>query len=215
MGTVLEQEELGAKHLTDKGFNPLGHFILLVRDEGHRQLFDTTLHQIEARFAAKSKLVAWPYPGANPAWLAVKRLAEHSREHNVELVLFTYPYRVEMLQMFDRLNLGPAHVQWRRDIVAFGQQHSLPVWDFTEVNAITAEPVPPAGDHRAMRYWWEIGHFKPPLADIMVRQMTMGDETFGRLVAGKVRNAPADVRHTRVAEAATSAKPSSSAPLLR
>jgi hypothetical protein len=46
------------------------------------------------------------------------------------------------------------------------------LWDFSGYNAISVEPVPESADRTtATRWYWEAGHFKQELGDVMLHRM--------------------------------------------
>lgn len=108
---------------------------------------------------------------------AFRRLLETARRADIDLRLFISPVHVRLLEVYAQANLWPVYEQWKRQMVATLDEHNsrhlsqrpFPLWDFSGVNSITTEPVPPAGDRQsAMTWYWEASHFKAENGDLVL-----------------------------------------------
>jgi hypothetical protein len=78
------------------------------------------------------------------------------------------------LLQLDDAGLWSLFEQWKRDITDFAdaarsQGGRVTVWDFGCAHRLTAEPIPDEGDRKTeMRWYWEAGHFKKQLGDLVL-----------------------------------------------
>ena len=70
-----------------------------------------------------------------------------------DLRLYVTPLHAAMRELFVALGLGERYEFWLRELVRINEQEAvragrqpLPLWDFSDPNTITGEPIPPAGD---------------------------------------------------------------------
>jgi hypothetical protein len=63
------------------------------------------------------------------------------------------------------------------------------LWDFTGFSPYTGESVPPRGDTGTeLRWYWEAGHFKKSLGDLLLADMLgtqIDSERWGRRLTGR------------------------------
>ncbi len=170
-----EQRSRFPRDVTVRGFEAPGGYQGQVAAEGHAALFAQRNRENYRGYAAGPKAVRWPEPGGSDAWDALDRLDRVARARGVRMVLFTYPYHADILVGFEREGLLPALFDFKRALADFGAARGVPVWDFSRINATTAEPVPAPGDrHTHMSGYWEAGHFKAALGERMVATMMSG-----------------------------------------
>ena len=90
-----------------------------------------------------------------------------------------YPYHAHLLETIRITGHWQAFEEWKREIVssvwAEGRAADgmpAPVWDFSGFNELTSGSVPPKGDHHdKMRWYWEAGHFKRDLGDLVLARI--------------------------------------------
>jgi hypothetical protein len=191
LGAVAEQHKAHPAHLTRSGFASLAEYNGTVAAEGHAALFEQRQRDSIARYMSGPKAVRWPGPGASSSWQALDRLARECRERGVALTIVTYPYHVDLLLAFERSGLWPAFEEWQRGLAAFSARTGTPLIDFSRVAPETVEPVPPPGDTATrMRFYWEAGHFKAALGDLVIADLQAPEPRFGaRLTPANVHAA--------------------------
>ena len=89
------------------------------------------------------------------------------------------------------LGLGERYEFWLRELVRINEEEAaragrppLPLWDFSDANTITREPVPASTDMTPMRWFWEHSHYRKITGDLVL------DRVFGTSVPE--RPLPAD-----------------------
>jgi len=174
VGTVLAQRAQHPGNTTPAGHS-VGEFDALVPTEGHAALFAQRNADYRSRLLAGPKVVRWQGRGGNPDLAALERLAALCRREGIQLVVFTYPYHLDILRQFEDVGLWPAFADWKSMLADFSQRSGVPVWDFAHVDAFTTEVVPAKRDKKTkMRFYWESGHFKAALGDQMIEAMIRG-----------------------------------------
>jgi hypothetical protein len=196
LGALVEQHKAYPSHLSRAGFDSLAQYNGSVAAEGHAALFEQRQRDSIARYMSGPKAVRWPGPGASPSWRALDRLAEECRKRGVALTVVTYPYHIDLLLAFERSGLWPAFEDWQRGLAAFSARTGTPLFDFSRITPETMESVPPPGDTATrLRFYWEAGHFKAGLGDLVIADLAAARPRFGaRLAPATVDTALRDKR---------------------
>jgi hypothetical protein len=92
-----------------------------------------------------------------------------------DLRLYVTPLHAAMRELLVALGLGERYESWLRELVRINEQEAvragrqpLPLWDFSDPNTITGEPIPPAGDASPMRWFWEYSHYRKATGDLIL-----------------------------------------------
>ena len=79
-----------------------------------------------------------------------------------------------------RLGIGERYEFWLRELVRINEEEAalagkqpLPLWDFSDANTITREPVPLSTDLTPMRWFWEHSHYRKVTGNLIL------DRVFG------------------------------------
>ncbi len=172
LGALVEQHKAHPAHLTRTGFDSLAEYNGSVAAEGHAALFEQRQRDSIARYMSGPKAVRWPGPGASDSWHALDRLARVCRERGIALTVVTYPSHIDLLLAFERSGLWPAFEDWQRGLAEFAARTGTPLVDFSRIAPETIEAVPPPGDTATrMRFYWEAGHFKAALGDLVIADL--------------------------------------------
>lgn len=183
LATLFEQDPRYGGTITPLGFNPLHEYRAFSRQQGYDALFAQWNRVYVARYRER------PAPDfAEPRRYASFRYLEEimalCRSHAIRLLMFIHPYHADYLEMLREDALWPSFVAWKRALVKVTAAEMPAGWndlfDFSGYNAFTTEPVPPPGDRRtAMRWYWEAGHYKSALGEVMLARMLHGAPGFG------------------------------------
>lgn len=176
--TVMRQRDAESTELTALGFNPLRDYAPLVRREGHRALFD----QKNAEYAGKLGDGRFmPDAADSPEFQQVGAILEFAHAHGIRVQLVIYPYHAEFLDLVERAGLWPAFEKWKRQLAAAAAAApgDVQLWDFSGYSRYATEPVP-AERGVAMQWYWESGHFKPALGDVVVADLYREHPVLGR-----------------------------------
>jgi hypothetical protein len=169
---IPEQFKSNPAHTDELGYDSLAFYNDLVAAEGHAALFEQRQRENVAGYRTGPKAIQWPIPGGNRNWAALDRLAAECRRRGIELTVVTYPYHGSLLSAFQETGLWPAFEDWHRGLAAFSARSGVPVWDFSRVSFETVEPIPAPGDTKThMRWYWEGGHFKASLGDLVISDL--------------------------------------------
>ena len=92
-----------------------------------------------------------------------------------DLRVYVTPYHSLIRYLFTILQLDDRYEFWLKELVRINEEEAagagrqaLPLWDFSDPNSITREPLPPVGDLTPMRWYWEYGHFRKEAGDLIL-----------------------------------------------
>lgn len=207
LSTLRQQGNVNAENMTARGFNPFRQYLTFVRQEGHHAIFLQRNVENFGTYLRKPKSVVGANGMPSPDFRILKELLDWSAARNVQVKLMIYPYHLDILEGFRRTGLWPAFEDWKRRVVrlveALRRQGSGPdvtLWDFSGYHTYATEAVPAPGDTRThMKWYWEAGHFKSALGDLMLQKMLRPDEAaesaFGVVLTAD--NVETVIRHIR------------------
>ena len=193
LATIRAQHQPYATSLTDTGFNPKRDYIGVSRREGYYAMFRQRDQENARAYVRGPKSVFQAGKRPAPAFDAVDNIIALARARGVALRLVLYPYHVHTLTLFQLTGLWPGYEDWKRELVGRvdGARGTMDVelWDFTGFSPYTAEQVPRPGDTRTeLQWYWEAGHFKKSLGDLLLANMfdkRNTHEQWGRQLTGR------------------------------
>lgn len=177
--TLRAQGDAYAADLTPLGFNPMRDYQAIAAAEGYRALFRQRDQQNMRDYLRRPRDIFDADGRSSPALDDLRQVLKLCREHGIDLRLVIYPYHAHLPEIIRLTGHGPAFEDWKRAVVhivdeearARGGQ-SVPIWDFSAINALTSEPVPEQGDRRTRMHWyWEAGHYKRELGELMLKRI--------------------------------------------
>lgn len=179
--TLLDRQDPFASDLTVQGFNPMRDYIKIAADEGYWALFRAKdLEGIKA-YISRPKTLA-NADGISPDIDNLKEVIKLCEANQIALHLVMYPYHAHLLETLRITGHWANYEAWKKKIVSVvseadkqNNELDISLWDFSGFNNLTAETVPQKQDKRAtMRWYWEAGHFKAELGNLIL------DRIFGR-----------------------------------
>ncbi len=170
--TVMEQGRDNPADTRRDGFTPLENYHDHVRTEGHAALFEQRSRELVARLLKEPRKLEWDAPGGNMMWTRLEQFLGHAQAQGVEVVLFTYPYHAELLEALRQTGKWPEMRQWLEQLTELAARKGVTLWSFTGYDRYSTEPVPKPGDRLTrMQWYWEAGHFKASLGELMIARM--------------------------------------------
>jgi len=185
LATLRLQRDPEGKTIAANGFNPLLEYRRYAREGGYHALFQQRAEEYAKTFVRLPRAVASPEVGGSPDLDALRdmlrRLAPTAEVH-----LVIYPYHAQVMAMFEAAGLWDAFDQWKAILAreAAAARHAHPgaritLWDFSGYSPYQCEPIPAKAEKkRETRWYWEAGHFKSALGDVMLSRM-FGNEADG------------------------------------
>jgi hypothetical protein len=92
-----------------------------------------------------------------------------------DLRLFVTPNPAAVRAAIMALGLGQRYEFWLKELVRINEEEAaraghqpLPLWDFSDPNTITREPIPLPGDLKPMRWYWEFSHYRKETGDLIL-----------------------------------------------
>lgn len=208
--TVRVQRGLEAPLVTANGFNPMLEYAKYARDEGYYAIFRQRAEEYASTFVRKPRALAYSATGSSPARDDLRAVIDLAGKQGVALQLVIYPYHAQMLAMFERAGLWPVFDAWKEMLAAevAQAQRSYPgmqiaLWDFSGFSSYQCEPIPVKNDKRtSTRWYWEAGHFKKALGDLMLARLQDGAVPAGEAAALGFRLTSANLADNRARIAA-------------
>ena len=156
----------------------------IVAHDGYSVLFRQRLEDNARRYLA---LLPRAHDFERPrsrAVVALQNMIALCREKDIDLEFVIYPYHAQILLLFDSVGLWEAFQGWKRTMVAEIAAHPSTVtgsrmllWDFSGFHRYATEPIPRPQDRSTqLQYYWEAGHFKKALGDLVLNRV-LGQET--------------------------------------
>jgi hypothetical protein len=165
--------------LRSDGFNPMLDYVGVAERSGYKVMFAQRLGEAAGMYA-RARLGLFP-AGQNDSaeFAALRRLLRAARSHNVRVVLTTYPYHAQYLVLFQELGLWPEFEQWKRLLVETIEREAISatvsstveLWDFATFSPYATLPIARDAKDGAGQWYWEAGHFKKELGDVMLDEM--------------------------------------------
>lgn len=177
--TLMAQSNRFAMDQTPLGFNPMHDYQKLAADQGYWTIFRQKDLTYVQSFLARPKSIFDARGNTSPDLEATRAILRLCREHGIKLRLVIYPYHAHFQQAFRMAGQWPAFEGWKRGMVRLvadearaSNQAAFQIWDFSGFNAWTSEIVPARGDRKTkMQWYWEAGHFKRELGDLVLNQV--------------------------------------------
>ncbi len=182
VATLRSQNDPHAENLTPAGFNPMRDYLGIAAEEGYWALFRQRDLENTRAYSQRPEDIYDGDGRSSPALDDLRQILRLCRQQGIALHLVIYPYHAHLLEIIRITGHWPAYEEWKRALLHIVDEEAparasprVPIWDFSGINALTGEAVPARGDHRTrMRWYWEAGHFKRELGDLML------DRVFGR-----------------------------------
>jgi hypothetical protein len=177
--TLRAQGDPHARNLTPLGFNPMCDYFRIAANEGYWALFrQRDIENLRAYLRRPKSL----HDATGPSSAALddfREVLDLCRRNNIALKLVIYPYHARLLEILRIAGHLPVFEAWQRELVHILREEArrsggapFPLWDFSGFHEYSMEAVPPKGDRSsAMRWYWEAGHFKRELGDVILERL--------------------------------------------
>ncbi len=197
--TLLVQRNPEAAVATAQGFNPLAEYNGLVRREGHYALFAQRAQENARRYLSLPRALGGPRQ-ESPGMAALKDILETARAQGIEVHLVVYPYHAQILYMFEYAGLGTLFEDWKSNLARLAERSPrTTLWDFSGFGSRACERIPGPRDKATRTKWyWEAGHFKASLGNLMLERVLGVSPTTGDF-GMRVDTASVAANRTRIA----------------
>lgn len=163
--------------ISPNGFNPLREYRAVVRDEGYYKIFKQRAQETASTFHSKSTTVLAPED-----FESLHRFLLTASDSNADVKLVIYPYHAQLLALFEVAGLWPLFEEWKNDLVQEIAQVTkdhpsarITLIDFSGFGPYNCERIPREDESGvSTRWYWEAGHFKKELGDIVLNRVVTG-----------------------------------------
>jgi hypothetical protein len=172
--TIALQVDRYPDELTDRGFTPLRNYERIAQTEGSRAMFQQRAEENARSLLRRPRELFAAGTRTSTEFEFLRAIAERAREGGTELHLIIYPYHAQLLFMFEQAGLWALFEQWKRQLaeIATESDGAVVLWDFSGFSDYSTEAIPLARDTRSpVRWYWEAGHFKKPLGDVILEEV--------------------------------------------
>jgi len=186
--TLRVQHDPDAEVTTSRGFNPLNEYRPLARREGYYALFRQRAQENARSYVRLTDRRLIPERFAE-----LRAMLDTAALRGIEVTLVIYPYHAQILAMLEEVGLSVMFDEWKRHIteeVAAASERRpsarTVLADLSGYGVYQCEAIPMRDDRSTeTRWYWEAGHFKKELGDVMLSMMlappesSVNDESFG------------------------------------
>ena len=180
--TVRSQRNPNAPSMSARGFNPLREYRDMAREEGYYALFRQRAQDYAARFKKAPRGLVTRASGSAKEFDQLQAVLALGVHDGATIDVVIYPYHAQIMALLEEAGMAPMFEQWKTLLAtqvdtlrAAHPQARITLWDFSGYAPYQCEPIPAKGDRKAQtRWYWEAGHFKAELGNIMLARM-LGD----------------------------------------
>ena len=177
------QNDPYAAYLTERGFNPIRDYVKEVQLTGAHAMFAQRAQESARVYANKPHSLVTATSGTSLDWQALQATLALVRPGATRVDVIIYPYHAQIRWLFAQYGLDGLFNQWRETLVSSVYAQSaksgvdVRVWDFSGFTPFHCEPVPPPNDRKTqLKWYWEGGHFKKELGDLVLNQLFASDD---------------------------------------
>jgi hypothetical protein len=187
VNTVRVQHATEAETMTARGFNPLLQYYKHARNDGYYPLFQQRATEYAKTLVRKPHGLVEQATGSSQDFAALRAILANAASEKTRLDVVIYPYHAQILAMFDQVGLDPVFARWKslltQDVESIRTAYpnaQVTLWDFSGFSPYQCEVIPARGDKKtATRWYWEAGHFKPALGNLVLERILGGPERPG------------------------------------
>ena len=185
LATLVDQNAPTSTTMTPLGYNPMHDYRVYIQRDGSYGLFaqkdamyeSQYAHYEPRNFSDTSRFASFRY---------LESIIREAKSHHIQLIMYIHPYHANFLEILRKDGLWSSFEAWKRALVRVvdsEQSDSAPpmrLLDFSGYNEVTTERVPAPGDVQSqMRWYWESGHYKRELGDLVLSAMFSASAEFG------------------------------------
>lgn len=180
IATLLASRDPYAAVMGLDGLNPMRDYAAIAQRDGYPSMFRQRLQETAARYVTSSRGIFPPGETDSGEFAALRDIVSVARKKNIDLYILTYPYHAQYYLLFAELGLWDEFSNWKRTVLETveGQIRLIPCdcrtefWDFSVITPVTTAPVVTNQARAASQWYWEAGHFKASLGDLVLDQLS-------------------------------------------
>lgn len=184
--TLLLQTAPYPETMTQRGQTPLHEYNMHARREGYHLLFQQRAQE-NARNLLRKSPTLYGADGHSESIERLHHMLGTLAADGTEVNLVIYPYHAQLMAMFDEAGLQTVMEEWKSLLVGEVEavrsrypKARITLWDFSGFGAVQCEPIPAPGDTLSTtRFYWEAGHFKSSVGELIQQRILGGAGAFG------------------------------------
>ena len=170
--TIGSQSLPNVPNISSHGFSSGEPFINVIRREGQNSLFA----EKNIEMARKSLERVAP-AAASPELQALEELFSIATKHSTRVIVVIHPYHADILEIIDHTEQWSVFEVWKKEITRIADKHQAECWDFSGYSFVTTESVPNEDEKRLMQHYWESGHYRTAVGELMLQSIFGGDSS--------------------------------------
>jgi len=166
--TVLATRSEAINRQSAEGLNLMNAYAAEARRIGYYPFFEQKFAEYTKRLAAEPRELM---SSEEESPRALREIVEISRSCGTRLLIVSYPYHLQFLALIDVAGLWGTFDEWKRMVTAEVEAAGSGVVfvDVARTTSVTSEEIPARGDLvTEPRWYWESGHFKRTLGDLVL-----------------------------------------------
>lgn len=181
--------------VTARGFNPLLSYIPEAKKSGYYPLFRQRAVENRNNWSKKRPSINPLAGGVSEDLGDFEQFLALAQRNGSKVHIVIYPYHAQIRLMMEKLGLSGLFNEWKGQIATTAAKYAeqglaLDITDFSALTPETLEQIPLPDDKRTeLKFFWEAGHFKKSLGDLMLQQVVSGKPGFGQPVSQASLNA--------------------------
>ena len=166
-----------------------------VANKGHFSVFrDVLQHQMSGYNPGNMEL------NESSAFKAIADVIKLCGQKNIELKFIIPPYHASQMELWRRLGLWDKFEEFKRMVANTINRYrkkdhiTIELYDFAFHNELTVEDIPPYGDKKPMKWFWEPIHFKKGFGDVILQTLFNNSDNTSILSIGE-KITPTNIEH--------------------
>jgi len=175
------QDDPYASRLSEHGLNPLSDYPKLAARSGYFPLFQQRAQESAKLYVRLPKALRNGH-GSSPAIDALRGILDLVQQHGIAADLIIYPYHAQLLLLMEQSGMKEPFREWKALLTQelergrVNRIGNVRLWDFSGFAGARCEAIPARGDRSTVTSWyWEAGHFKRELGDVILREVMQGE----------------------------------------
>jgi len=173
--------------MTTRGHTPLFEYNKFARNEGYYNIFRQRGQENAKVFVRKPHSLRAAHGQPSASTDRLRRMLATMAQDGTEVHLLIYPYHAELMAMLSAAGLDAPMDEWKgmlvNEIDAVRKQFPaarITLWDFSGYGTVQCQVIPPPGDtHSVTKFYWEAGHFKTSVGELIFERILGKESEFG------------------------------------
>ena len=171
--TVLVQKNPNTPTINQDGYNPGYQYLDGIAIEGQQVFFEQKNREVAMLLAKKNMVFRSDQRWSEPFEL-LGRILMLANTHDIQVTLFINPRHADFLSLILLSDKWTMMEDWKRVLINLATKHQAQVWDFHDFDEFSMPPAP-TEIGKSLKGFWEPGHYRRELGNVMINRMVNTD----------------------------------------